>query len=432
MGSKRGLPRAAALAILIVLFAGLVVPAIPVAAADLAVSKQTATVDFPTKLEFDLVADAPQPATSVEVWYHAAYDPVTEVSRTPFSGGTHIDTSSTIDMQLHYLPPGVDVVYRWRVTLQDGSIVETPEKTVLYMDNRYQWDTATSGPVTVYYFKGDDSVGQEALTTTVQSVTKFEQTFNIKTIDPVRVLVYGSQNDFASALPPNSAEWIGGIAEPSLHLILTGIQSGSGATSEVHRVLSHETVHIIVGQATDNPFNTPPPWLDEGLATYYQEVQDTRFPSALKNAVNKGELISVRALDSSFPDDPDQALLSYAESESIVHFIITEKGADKMAALLNAYSKGVSNDDAVQMGLGISIDQLDLQWKQWLGYGGDKQVTATTSGDHRNPSLGDRVNDLLAESGSVILFSFAAVLTIVVGSVLLFRSRDSDGEPTEL
>ena len=350
MRSRRGLPRAAALAILLVFLVGLIAPAIPVAAADLAVSKETATVDFPTKLKFDLVADAPQPATEVEVWYHAAYDPVTEVSRTQFSGGTHIDTSSTIDMQLHYLPPGVDVVYRWRITLQDGSVLETPQKTVLYMDNRYQWKTATSGPVTVYYFKGDDSVGQEALNTTVQSINTLEQTFNIKSIDPVRVLVYGSQNDFASALPPNSAEWIGGIAEPSLHLILTGIQPDSGATTEVHRVLSHESVHIVVGQVTDNPFNTPPPWLDEGLATYYQEVQDSRFPSALKNAVSKGELIPVRALDSSFPDDPNQALLSYAESESIVTFIITQKGADQMAALLKAYSQGVSNDDAVKMG----------------------------------------------------------------------------------
>ncbi len=432
MRSRRGLPRAAAFAILLVLLVGLIAPTIPVAAADLAVSKQTATVDFPTKLKFDLVADAPQPATAVEVWYHAAFDPVTEVSRTQFAGGTHIDTSSTIDMQLHYLPPGVDVVYRWRVTLQDGSILETPEKTVTYMDNRYQWTTATSGPVTIYYFKGDDSVGQEALNTTVQSIDKFEQTFNIKSTEPVRVLVYGSQNDFASALPPNSAEWIGGIAEPSLHLVLTGIESGSGATTEVHRVLSHEVVHLIVGQATDNPFNTPPPWLDEGLATYYQEVQDSRFPPALKNAVNKGELIPVRALDSSFPDDPNQALLSYAESESIVNFIITQKGADQMAALLKAYGQGVSNDDAVNMGLGISIDQLDLQWKQWLGYGGDKQVSATASADHHDPTLGNRINDLIAASSSVILFSFAALLTIVVGGAIMIRSRGSDSEPTEL
>jgi len=432
MRSKRGLRQAAALVILLVLLGTIISPVMPVAAADLAVSKQTATVHFPTKLEFDLVADAPQPVTNLEVWYHAAYDPVTEVSRVQVSGGTHIDTSSTIDMQLHYLPPGVDVVYRWRVTLQDGSILETPQQTVMYMDNRYQWSSATSGPVTVYYFQGDDSVGKEALNTTVQSVNKFEQTFNIKSVDPVRVLVYGSQNDFASALPPNSAEWVGGIAEPSLHLILTGIQSGSGATSEVHRILSHETVHIVVGQVTDNPFNTPPPWLDEGLATYYQEVQDTRFPPTLNDAVNKGDLIPVRALDSSFPDDPNQALLSYAESESIVRFILTQKGADKMAALLNAYSKGVSNDAAVQMGLGISLDQLDSQWKQWLGYGGDKQVSPTASTDRQDPTLGSRINDFLAESESVIVIGLAGLLTIAVGGTFMIRSRGSDGEPTEL
>ena len=83
-------------------------------------------------------------------------------------------------------------------------------------------------------------------------------------------------------------------------------------------------------------------------------------------------------------------------------------------------------------GLGISIDQLDLQWKQWLGYGGDKQVSATISTDHHDPTLGNRINDLLAESSSIILFSLAALLTVVVGGALMIRSRGSDSEPTEL
>ncbi len=370
---------------------------------------------FPTKLEFDLVADAPQPVTSLEVWYHPAYSPVTLVSRPQFSGGTHVDISSTIDMQINYLPPGLDIVYHWHVTLKDGTTLDTPEQTVLYMDNRYQWSTATNGPVTIYYPKGSDQLGQQALNTTVQSIDKFKQTFNISADEPVRVIVYGSSNAFAGALPPGSAEWIGGIAEPELHLVLTGIQPGTDATTEIHRIFSHEVVHLIVGQATDNPFNTPPPWLDEGLATYYQEVPDSRFDPALKNAVRNGQLIPVRALNSSFPDDANQALLSYAESRSIVDFIITQMGAAKMSALLHAYAGGVSNDVAVQSRLGISIDQLDKEWKAWLGYGGDKQVSATIDGNHSEPGIGQRVDDLLAASASIIVITVAALMTVVVG-----------------
>src|SRR6185437_1707197 len=116
---------------------------------------------FPTKLTFHLVADAPQQVVSVETWYHAAYSPVTSVERADFAGGTHVDVTTPVDMQINYLPPGVDIVYRWRLTLQDGSVVETPDQTVLYMDTRYQWKTLTQGAVTVYYFPNDQSLGKE-------------------------------------------------------------------------------------------------------------------------------------------------------------------------------------------------------------------------------------------------------------------------------
>lgn len=431
MRIRRSIARVASLLIVLVLFAGLIVPVVPAAAAGLTVAKQSATVDFPKTLEFDLVADAPQPATMVEVWYHPTYSPVTQVSRPTFSGGTHIDVKATIDMQVNYLPPGLDIVYRWRVTLKDGTILETPQQTVLYMDTRFQWSNASSGPVTVYYPKGQDQLGQQALSTTVQSITKFEQTFKISTVQPFHVVVYGSNSEFASALPPNSAEWIGGIAEPQLHLVLTGIQPGSGSATEVSRILSHESVHIVVGQVTNNPFNTPPPWLDEGLATYYQDVQDPRFPPALKNAVQSGQLIPVRALNSSFPDDPNQALLSYAESESIVDYIITQLGPDKMSALLQAFKGGVSYEQAVETGLGMTIDQLDMQWKAWLGYGGDKQISATIDTNHGGPGIGQQINDLLATSVSILWIGLAALLCLVAGTVVIIRSHRSHGDPLD-
>ncbi len=429
MTSSRGPLRVAPVVFLFVLLSSLLVPVAPAGAADLTVSTETATVDFPTQLKFDLAADAPQPVQALEVWYRPEFSPVTQVSRPDFAGGSqHVSVSSAVDMQLHYLPPGLNIVYHWRLTLQDGSIVNTPEKTIFYMDNRYQWGSVTDGPVTVYYQKGDDQLGQEALKTTTQSIDKFHQTFNITTSEPVNIVVYGSSSAFASALPPNSAEWIGGIAEPELHLVLTGIQPGFDDKSEVHRVLSHESVHLVVGQATDNPFNTPPPWLDEGLATYYQEVPDTRFPGTLQRAVQSGQLIPIKALNSSFPDDPNQAILSYAESESIVTFIIKEKGADKMAALLNAFKQGVSNEQAVETGLGISIDQLDKEWKDWLGYSGDKEAAAAIDPGTTDPGIGQGPLDVLASSTSLLLIGSAAVLCIVAGAYVLRRSHSESNE----
>src|SRR5690606_20247509 len=122
-------------------------------------------------------------------------------------------------------------------------------------------------------------------------------------------LAYASGDDFSGALVANSADWIGGVAHSSLSLILGNIAPGGRASQEIRRMIPHEVSHVVVAHASDNPYNSPPPWLDEGLATFIQEVDDPRLETALDRAVREGRLIPLGALRSSFPADPDQALL---------------------------------------------------------------------------------------------------------------------------
>lgn len=408
------------LLLLIALSLGAFTPARAATATGLQVQTNSATVDFPESLVFHLTADVDQPVVSAETWYHPAFSPVTSVIRADFKGGSHVDVTNTIDTQLNYLPPGVDIIYRWRLTLRDGSTLETPEKTVLYMDTRYKWQTKTEGAATVYYFSGDDQIGQAALDQTVKAIDNMKKTFALTADEPVRVVIYSSTRDFASALPPNSAEWIGGFTQPGLHLVVTGVDKNSDPMSEIERILSHEAVHLIVHQATENPFNEPPPWLDEGLATYYQAIADPRFGPVLQHATNSGALIPIKALNSTFPDDPNQALLSYAESESIVNFILHTKGNDGMSALLTAYQGGVSNEQAVQNAFGESIDQLEKEWKESLDYPGDQGISASV--DSQRDS-GSPPHDSIGSRATPALLGLVALLAIGSGLYYTHRAR---------
>lgn len=410
-------PRARLVRLLLVLamlsvLTGVRTPA-PTRAATVAVQTDTATVDFPQQITFHLVVDAPQPVTGLELRLSVANDPVTEVVRPQFQPGAHLDVSYQRGMLINYLFPGVELAYSWRLTEQDGSVLETPEKRVRYMDQRFQWITLTKGQVTLYYSGGDRPFAQEALDTTVRSLDRFKQAFGVQDDRPVTVLMYGSTRDFSSALPPNSAEWVGGQASPQLRLIMLGVQAGD--TSEIHRILSHEAVHIVIAQVTNNPFNDTPRWLDEGLASYYQEVQDDRYDAILKQAIRAGRLDSVKALNSTFPDDPTLALLAYAESESIVRFIIETKGQDKMAALLHTFPEGVTYNNAVQKSLGISLDELDRQWKAWLEYRGDQPsaTLAPVDGGTGGGAVG-LVDYILAA---------AALLAVAGAGIVLARRR---------
>ena len=60
---------------------------------------------------------------------------------------------------------------------------------------------------------------------------------------------------------------------------LTRITEGMTRDKDIRRAVPHEISHQVLHQATKNAFNSPPQWLDEGLATYWQETGRDRFYS---------------------------------------------------------------------------------------------------------------------------------------------------------
>jgi len=97
----------------------------------------------------------------------------------------------------------------------------------------------------------------------------------------------------------------------------------------------------------------------------------SEFASALSSAVKRGQLDSVQSLSSSFPAQTAAATLAYAESYSIVDYLLDHKGGrENMLDLLGAIRAGSGYEEALQAVYGLSIDQLDSQWRQHLAAGG--------------------------------------------------------------
>ncbi len=368
--------RVGILALLICLLAApaaSVLSPIGAASATVNVSANTATPHFPDNVAFHLEATAVSgEIASVNLLYHAANTPVTKRVRVPVERGQRIKLDYALDTQSEFLAPGLDVEYRWAFTLSDGTQYRTDPTTFFYMDSQQQWKKKTSGQITLWWYSGDDAFANDALTTATRAVDTLKKTFNVTGDRAIRILIYANARDLRVALPPNSAEWIGGGASPELGIIHAAVAPGRSASSEVRRIIPHEISHMIVYQASLNPYNHPPLWLDEGLAVHNQETPDVRFRPLVQDAVTNGTLIPLRALNSPFPFNAEQALLSYAESESVVNYIINAYGSKYIGALVSAFKEELSYDQVVQKVLKVSIEELDKDWKASLNYSGDQ------------------------------------------------------------
>jgi hypothetical protein len=106
-------------------------------------------------------------------------------------------------------------------------------------------------------------------------------------------------------------------------------------------------------------------------------------------------------------------LLAYAESESIVEFIIVEFGDDTMARLIAVFREAVSYDDAIERSLGISIEEFDAAWKAWLDYPGD-DPDRLAGPESATESGWDELLLLIALAGGAALMFLALGVAAVV------------------
>lgn len=283
---------------------------------------------------------------------------------TSIDPGQQVQAQHILDTQVYNMPPGIDLTYRWMIRDAAGNELETPPQALVYHDDRFPWQELTERGVTLYWYEGDAAFGNDLMQTATRTLDRLQQEIGAAVADPIKVYVYANIRDMRSVLPPNEVEWVGGFAQPGLGLVVVTIEPGNMV--EAQRLIPHELSHQVLHQAVDNPYGGLPLWFDEGLAVYNQETPNRDFPLMVEAAARTDQLIPLEALAASFPADPERARLSYAQSYSMVAYIIDTYGTDKLQALVAAFRNATAVEEAIPQVLGLSIDELDAAWRTTL------------------------------------------------------------------
>jgi hypothetical protein len=213
--------------------------------------------------------------------------------------------------------------------------------------------------VSLYWYNGSDAFAQTLMDAAQAALGRMAENTGVTLENPVSFYIYANSSDLIGALI-FAQDWTGGVAFSEFGIIAIGI-----STSQLDwgkRTISHELTHLVVYQATQNPYNGPPPWLDEGLAMFSEGDLDYQFTSSLEDAVLNKSLISVQSLSSPFSAYAEQAVLAYGESYGIVKYLIDEYGREKMQALLKIYREGTGYDEALENVYGFDMQSLNTQW----------------------------------------------------------------------
>jgi len=349
------------------LLLGLLAAAPTVEAAGPTFGKATATEAFLESITVEQQVTLPSGVHRVESYVRATGDTRTSLADIPNPGsGDHL-LRYVYPTPSGGLFPNTRVELGFRITLDDGSVVDSPPARIRYEDTRYAWNTLEGDVVRVHWYAGNDAFGRRALQIGEQAVKDAADLLGVTETDPIDYFVYADQDAFYDVLGPAIRENVGGIALPEIRTLFANIPPSQGDDAWVGIVVPHELTHLVFGTATENPFHAPPHWLNEGLAVYLAQGYDPDARGNVERAVRAGEIMPIQALVGQFPTTAERFGLAYDESVSAIDYLIRTYGQDALVRLIRSYADGVSDDDAFTAALGVDVDAFETGWLEDLG-----------------------------------------------------------------
>lgn len=185
---------------------------------------------------------------------------------------------------------------------------------------------------------------------------------------PIRLEIYGSHADFSVRTVGIAGIGALGVSFGSV-LAMDAPSARDAGEFNWASTAWHELVHAFTLGATDHRV---PRWLSEGLSVLEERRARAGWGAqaspAYLAALKGGRLRSVATLNDGFvrPRYPAEIGLSYYHASLLCEYLETTFGFDAILGLLDGYRRGLATGDALRGATGISVEDLDRRFNEWL------------------------------------------------------------------
>ena len=256
------------------------------------------------------------------------------------------------DTPAKYVPPNTFINYEYEITYITGETSTTKSKQSIYLDPRFEWKYVSNDLVNVAYHGPVKKRAEIVLDSIDQTVKKMNPVLfnsdNEKINLPIRVTLYNNYKEMISALPAKSKTVSRELVTEGQAFTSYGTVLVLGSGQLTSGTASHEATHILSHRAGEGRIYKLPQWLDEGLAEYGNIQPSYSYDLALEFAIGTNRLITPITLSQKYPSTPEDVIIFYGQSRSLVSMIISKYGKHKMRELMVNMKKGTSLPDAIQ------------------------------------------------------------------------------------
>lgn len=179
-------------------------------------------------------------------------------------------------------------------------------------------------------------------------------------VAPLQIRLGHGRAEFAGLLPGGTAPaWASGLAYPALGLVIVDVQT-SARGGDVGQVLRHEIAHVALARAGGNRV---PRWFSEGFAILHSGEWSLSRSVVLARAAGADALLPIADLERGWPSSPTDVNLAYAQSVSLVTFLLRVEDGSAVRRLIALLGAGRPFDDAFRTAFGQPLAGAEIDWK---------------------------------------------------------------------
>jgi len=266
------------------------------------------------------------------------------------------------DTRQNLLRPFTTVLWRYELTLADGSTVQSATGSIRYDDDRFTWQVLESNAMRIHWYNGDEQFGVAALNAAHAGLQNIRGLFSPNLSQPVDIFLYASENDLRGTLY-GAESWVAGHADSAAGVVMVTIEPGADQSIVMEQRIPHELMHVLLYRQVGTGYENIPAWLREGMSMLAEVYPNPDYDRVLKDAAARDALTPIKDLCASFSPQVDSAFLAYAESRSFTDYLRGQYGADGLLSLVTAYANGVDCERGPERAFGVTFAKLERDWR---------------------------------------------------------------------
>ena len=364
-------------------------------------------VRFPDEVVFRLEAEAHSPITEVTLFYSVGGQRVKRYGYPSFAPGARVATDFSLKTGgASYLPSGVDIEFYYEIGDTAGNTLSTEPASLEYRDPRYDWQELRHGSLVMVWHDLPAGRVMDVAAEVDRRLDDVKRVVGLQESSSIKAVVVNSRREADIVFPflseaARRGHLYGGFAMREFDLFILAGLSADG--------MVHEAAHLLLNQALASRLARVPAWLNEGLAMYFETGSHGRAATLARGA-RRGRLMGLGAMNT-VPGRPDDVRMFYAQSWSVVKYMIDAYGPERMTALVHGIGSGQGFEQALTQTYGMGLEELERRWR-------DEAIGTTSIVPRPDPGT----------IGTSIIIAVAIAIAAVVTA---YGWRSGKGEPLD-